>query len=115
MQPAGLRQTAESSELVAERLRNVSERKRVGSHVGTDHGSHNEDVRLNMELEAMVSLKNIEEYATEELGLTKLENSQVSYVTLDEGERVVTASGDQGLRVWERIKEGFSLLGEKLK
>lgn len=74
-----------------------------------------ENVRLNMELEAMVSLKNIEEYATEELGLTKLENSQVSYVTLDEGERVVTASGDQGLRVWERIKEGFSLLREKLK
>ena len=70
-----------------------------------------ENVRLNMELEAMVSLKNIEEYAT---GLSKLEKYQVSYVTLDEGERVVTTQGDQGFHLLDQIKEGFDILSGQL-
>ena len=73
-----------------------------------------ENVRLNMELEAMVSLKNIEEYATEQLGLSKLEKYQVSYVTLDEGERVVTTQGDQGFHLLDQIKEGFDILSGQL-
>lgn len=73
-----------------------------------------ENIRLNMELEAMVSLKNIEEVATEQLGLSKLEKYQVTYVTLDEGERVVTTQGEQSFRLFDQIKEGFDILSGQL-
>ena len=41
-----------------------------------------EGVRLNLQLEGTVSLKNAEDYATKQLGMSKLDNSQIEYVTL---------------------------------
>ena len=50
-----------------------------------------EKTRLDMELESMVSLKNIEELA-ENMGLAKVEKYQVEYIDLSQGDKVVVSN-----------------------
>ena len=56
-----------------------------------------EYIYLNYELESLVSLKNAEEFAENELGLIKLGQSQVEYVSLQSGNTIETAEKAEGV------------------
>ena len=65
-----------------------------------------ENIRFQTELEEKISLKNVEEYATVELGMEKMDASQVEYVTLTSGNQVeITEESDSS--VWQKIKNFF--------
>ena len=64
-----------------------------------------ETTRLELSLKSRMSLKNIEEYASEELGLEKLEKYQIEYVRLTEGDTIRMAQ--QEPTVWENILESI--------
>lgn len=73
-----------------------------------------ENVRKTTELEGKMSLKNIEEYAVDELGLIKQEQSQVEYVNLSGGNKVeIKQKQDDSL--WGKIKQSIQNLLEYLK
>lgn len=50
-----------------------------------------ENVRLNMQLDAMISLEKVEDHAKNQLGMTKVEGYQIEYVDLS-GADAVTVS-----------------------
>lgn len=56
--------------------------------------SKSENVRLNAELNSMIAVEKIEDYAENVLGMTKIEAYQVTYIDLSEGDEVVV-SGDK--------------------
>lgn len=56
-----------------------------------------ENVRLNMKLDSMISLERVEEYAKNELGMTKVEGYQIEYIDLS-GADTVTVSGDKSVK-----------------
>ena len=66
-----------------------------------------EGVRLNMELEGMVSLENVEEYAQEHLGMTKKENKNVEYVRLNQENKIEVADRS-GAGFWDSVVGFFS-------
>jgi len=49
-----------------------------------------ENAYLSYEMDSMVSLKNAEEYAVDELGLVKLDSNQIEYVNLRDENEIVT-------------------------
>lgn len=51
--------------------------------------------RLAMELNSMISLEQIEKVAVEELGLVKLDQSEIEYVKTSTGNKVVVSSGEE--------------------
>ncbi len=53
-----------------------------------------ENVRLNAELNSMMSSDKVESYAENVLGMVKAENYQISYIDLSEGDEIVV-SGDK--------------------
>ncbi len=65
-----------------------------------------ETVRLKTELESRISLKNVEEYVTMELGLEKLDPSQIEYITLEAElpDQTVETVDDS---IWQKIKNFF--------
>ncbi len=65
-----------------------------------------ETVRLKTELEARISLENVEEYATMELGLEKLEPSQIEYISLEETVPTQAAAAEDD-SMWQKIKNFF--------
>jgi len=72
-----------------------------------------ENAYLDYELESMVSLGNAEKYARDELGLVKLETSQIEYVTLNDENKIETGEDTpSGLSEWiDRILD--FLFGER--
>lgn len=60
-----------------------------------------EYTRLDMEAQSRMSLKNIEEYARDVLGMDKLSQHQVEYVPLQTGDEIRVASQTGGL--WQRL------------
>lgn len=58
--------------------------------------AQSESVRLNMQLDSMISLKNVEEYAQNNLGMVKMESYQIEYIDLS-GTDKVTLSGSKTL------------------
>ena len=56
-----------------------------------------ENLRLNAELDSMVTLDNVEQIASEELGLQKTENSQISFVPLNTEEMTEVAEEDSNI------------------
>lgn len=68
-----------------------------------------EGVRLNLQLEGTVSLKNAEDYATNQLGMSKLESGQIEYVTLTQGNKI-EADTQQGKDWLTAIGEFFTNL-----
>ena len=58
-----------------------------------------EYARLQTELESKISLKNIEEYATANLGMMKIDQAQIQYLNVDEGDSVTlyNTAGDNSL------------------
>ncbi len=53
-----------------------------------------DNTRLSMELNSMVSLEQIEKIAVEQLGLVKLSASDIEYVKIAKGNKVVVSSGE---------------------
>ncbi len=52
-----------------------------------------ESIRINNELNAIMSINNVEDYAVNELGMVKVEDHQVVYVDLSEADYVAKANG----------------------
>lgn len=66
-----------------------------------------ENIRIQTELDSKMSLKNIEQYSTEVLGLAKLDPGQVEYLNLADGNKAeVTKPADEG--ALSKIKDFFS-------
>ncbi|MBR5245787.1 MAG: hypothetical protein IKV25_00260 [Clostridia bacterium] len=55
-------------------------------------------VKLNNELNAIVSINNVEEYATNELGMTKIQDYQVYYIDMSSEDYVAVANGESVAR-----------------
>lgn len=68
-----------------------------------------ENVQLSMQLDSMISLENVEEYAKNTLGMTKVEGYQMEYIDLSGSDQVVV-SGDKTLS-----SDNETSLIEKLK
>lgn len=73
-----------------------------------------EGVRLQSELEGKMSLRNVEDYASANMGLSKTEAYQIEYVQLNKGDRVVLAQSPANAGPWGRIQEGFQAFLEYL-
>ena len=55
--------------------------------------ANSKNVELNMQLNEMISIEKVEEYATEKLGMVKVQDYQVVYVDLSDDDRVLMAGG----------------------
>ena len=64
-----------------------------------------ENVRLQSELESKMSAKNVEEYAENELGMQKIDSSQIKYIRIQTDDVVSIPKQDEG--VLTKIKEFF--------
>ena len=73
-----------------------------------------EGVRLQSELEGKMSLRNVEDYASANMGLSKTEAYQVEYVQLNKGDRVVLAQSPADEGLWGRVQKGFQAFLEYL-
>jgi cell division protein FtsL len=58
-----------------------------------------ENVRLNSELDSMYTLDNVENIASQELGLQKTQSSQITFITLNTEEMTEVAESDSNLFV----------------
>ena len=56
-----------------------------------------ENVRLQSELESRMSAKNVEEYAENELGMKKIDSSQIKYIRIQTDDVVSIPQQDKGL------------------
>lgn len=75
----------------------VDELDREIANVNTQiTAAQSENVRLNMKLDSVISLKNIEDYAQNNLGMVKMESHQIEYINLS-GEDSVQLSGNKQL------------------
>lgn len=54
-----------------------------------------ESVRLNMELDSIISMDKVEDYAANTLGMSKVQDYQVVYVDLSSSDRVIMAGGKE--------------------
>lgn len=63
-----------------------------------------ESKRLSAELESKVSLRNIEDVAKNELGLSRMENYQVQYVNLSEGDKIELTAAAPKQTVVDKFK-----------
>lgn len=60
--------------------------------------AQSDNIKLNNELNSIVSINNVENYATNVLGMVKVQDYQVVYVDLSQNDYVVKANGkDTGL------------------
>ncbi len=71
-----------------------------------------ENLRLNAELDSMVTLDNVESIATNELGLQKTQNSQVIFVTKNTEKMTEVAENDTN--IFMSIRDWFSGILEYL-
>ncbi len=58
--------------------------------------AQSENVRLNSELNGITSIAMIDSYATEVLGMAKVENYQIECVDMSDGDSVIYTSGGYG-------------------
>ena len=54
-----------------------------------------EKVRLDMELDSIISMDKVEDYAANTLGMSKVQDYQVIYVDLSSSDRVIMAGGKE--------------------
>lgn len=66
-----------------------------------------EQVRLSAQLESEMSLTSVENYAQQNLGLTKLNPNQVSYITLDSGNRIELPQQEEA-SWWDEVTQDIS-------
>lgn len=60
---------------------------------------------MNFQLESKTSLSSVEEYAVSQLNLAKLDSSQITYVTLQNENRIERAADENPW--WQNLKNGF--------
>ena len=77
-----------------------------------------EENALNAKKEQMYNLAYVEDYAQNTLGMVKLDKSQIHYLEMDSGDRMVLAeaamSSDTGSALLERLSQVFSTVLEYL-
>lgn len=71
-----------------------------------------ESTRLSAELESKVSLRNVEAYATEILGMCAIDKSQVTYIDLSGGDKVELTSDSPKQTIFDRISLAISNVQE---
>ncbi|MCR4593725.1 MAG: hypothetical protein K5761_01560 [Clostridiales bacterium] len=57
--------------------------------------ANSKNVELNMKLNEMISIEKVEEYASNKLGMVKVQDYQVVYVDLSDDDRVLMAGGKE--------------------
>lgn len=72
-----------------------------------------ENVRMQTEIESKSALKSVEDYATNILGMQKLDKSQIEYLSLENGN--VVDIPDQSENFFVKIKNGFEDFVEYLR
>ena len=65
-----------------------------------------ENVRLHSQLDSMYTLDNVEQIASQELGLQKTQSSQITYITLNTEE--MTEVAEENTNIFISIKNWFS-------
>lgn len=70
-----------------------------------------DQTRIEMQIENKMSIKKIEEYATEQLGLVKLENYQIKYVDITKEDKIEIASP----KLDNDLQKGFLSVFQKFK
>ena len=65
---------------------------------------------MNFQLESKTSLSTVEEYAASQLNLAKLDSSQITYVTLQEEDRIERAAAENPW--WDNVKSALLNLME---
>lgn len=73
----------------------------------------NEQKRMQSELESKMSIKNVEEYAEQVLGLQKLDQSQIEYLQLQTDD--IVAIPEQEKNLFIKIKDKFQTVLEYLR
>lgn len=63
-----------------------------------------EGTRLSAELEAKVSLRNVEEYASRRLGMSAMDKTQVTYVDMSEGDKIELTSESPKKTLMDHIR-----------
>lgn len=58
---------------------------------------NSENTRLNVDLETKTSLRKIEEYATNELGLQRANNNQIEYVRVEQENKIETTQDEENI------------------
>lgn len=56
-----------------------------------------DNTRLELELERMMSIKNVEDYAVTELGMQKLSRSQIEYIKLNQEDKIEVDNKSESL------------------
>ena len=64
-----------------------------------------DNTRLNMKLDANISLEKVDDYARNVLGMVKVDNYQVNYVNLSAGDAVEVSGGKVHTSLLEKIKQ----------
>lgn len=63
------------------------------------------NVSLRSEIDGKTTVKNVEEYAEDVLGLKQLDDSQIKYIKIQTEDEVIIAEPE--LSFWEKLKENF--------
>ncbi len=63
------------------------------------------NVSLRSEIDGKTTVKNVEEYAEDVLGLMQLDDSQIKYIKIQTEDQVMIAEPEQGF--WEKLQENF--------
>ncbi len=71
-----------------------------------------ENTRLTAELESKISLRNVEEYATQTLGMSSMDKQQVTYVDLSEGDKIELTNESPKKTLADRIQVAISNVQE---
>ena len=67
-----------------------------------------ETTRLSAEVESKLSMRNVEEYATQRLGMAPLDKSQITYVNLCEGDKIELTKASPKATLLDRIVMALS-------
>lgn len=77
-----------------------------------------EENALNAKKEQMYNLAYVEDYAQNVLGMVKMDKSQIHYLEMDSGDKMVLAEasmpGDTGTGLMDRLSQAFSTVLEYL-
>ena len=73
-----------------------------------------EYTRLTAELDAKISLRNVEDYATQTLGMFPVDKCQVTYVDLSEGEKIELTSESPKQSLFDKVELAIINVKERL-
>ncbi len=84
------------------------------AQLNSDYGDLlNEEKRLNIKLAERADLSNVEKIATDKLGMSKIEQYQIEYVSLDTKDKAVVID-NSGEGVFTELFQNFSVILEYL-